>query len=85
MTDHMIQQFHVYDYLGKENDPLYIAISIMEREESQFIPEIKATVQMNQHGLYEIASKSIHESYTNKEALYDCVNNALNYNFLRGK
>ncbi len=80
VTDNMAHQLHVYEYLGKASDPLYIAIGMLQGEESLFLPEIKATVQVNQHGLYEMVTKSNHECYSNKEDLYDCVSEILSNN-----
>ncbi|WP_449355654.1 hypothetical protein ACUL41_07940 [Virgibacillus natechei] len=85
MSEHTIQQLHVYEYLGKEDDPLFTTICNMQQGYSQYIPELKMTLIKNQHGLYEIVSKSIHECYANKEELYDCVSEILNYSLLRGK
>ncbi|WP_245183544.1 hypothetical protein [Lentibacillus salicampi] len=73
-------QLNVYEYLGKASDPLYIAIGMLQGEESLFVSEIKATVQVNQHGLYEMITKSNHECYSNIEDLYDCVSELLSNN-----
>lgn len=73
MNEQAIQKISVYDYLGKEYDPLYNAICNMEQGYSEYMPDIKVMLTKNQHGLYEMASESNHESYSNKEDLYDCV------------
>jgi len=84
MSEYTIQQLNVYEYLGKEYDPLFNAICNMPQGYSEYIPEIKVTLIKNQHGLYEMASESNHECYSNKEDLYDCVSEILSYSLLRG-
>ncbi|TFJ93162.1 hypothetical protein E4U82_08735 [Lentibacillus salicampi] len=80
MVIDIAHQLNVYEYLGKASDPLYIAIGMLQGEESLFVSEIKATVQVNQHGLYEMITKSNHECYSNIEDLYDCVSELLSNN-----
>ena len=84
MSEQTIQQVNVYEYLGKESDPLFNAICNIQQGYSEYIPEIKVTLIKNQHGLYEMASEFNHECYSNKEDLYDCVSEILNYSSLRG-
>ncbi|WP_010530508.1 hypothetical protein [Lentibacillus jeotgali] len=85
MSEQIIRQLSVYEYLGKAYDPLFHAICHIQQGSSKHIPEIKVTLTKNQHGLYEMASESNHECYSNKEDLYDCVNKILSYSLLRGK
>ncbi len=82
MNEQIMQQSNVYEYLGKEFDPLFHVICNMQQCCSKHIPEIKVTIIRNRHGLYEIDSKSNHECYLTKEKLYDCVNEILNTNSL---
>jgi len=84
MSEQMIQQLNVYEYLGKGCDPLYNVICHMQQGYSEYIPDIKVTLTKNQHGLYEMASESNHECYSNKEDLYDCVSKIINNSLLRG-
>ncbi|WP_010529031.1 hypothetical protein [Lentibacillus jeotgali] len=83
MSDYTIQQLNVYEYLGKACDPLFNAICNMQQGSSKYIPEIKVTLIKNRHGLYEMASKSNHECYSNKEDLYDSVSEILSNSLLR--
>ncbi|TFJ91412.1 hypothetical protein [Lentibacillus salicampi] len=84
MSEQMIQQLNVYEYLGKGCDPLYNVICHMQQGYSECIPDINVTLTKNQHGLYELASESNHECYSNKEDLYDCVSKIINNSLLRG-
>ncbi|WP_235000432.1 hypothetical protein [Virgibacillus dakarensis] len=84
MRKHITHQMNVYEYLDKEEDHLFALIFNIQQGKSQYIPEIQLTLMKNQHGLYEIVSGSRHECYSSKEALYDRVNEIMDYIMLKG-
>lgn len=78
-----IEQTHVYEYLGKENDPLYNNILHLKLDQSLFIPETKMHVKKTKYGLYEIVSGECHECYSSPQTLYERVSHLLNDILLR--
>jgi len=83
MSEQIVQQSHVFEYLGKECDPLFNAICDMQQGYYEYIPDIKVTLIKNRHGLFEMVSESNHECYSNKEDLYDCISEILSNSLLR--
>jgi len=61
-------QLNVYDYLGKEHDPLYQKIDRLDQEQSVEIDS--SIVYHSKFGLYEISSPSFHNAYTSKVDCY---------------
>ncbi|WP_077706750.1 hypothetical protein [Virgibacillus dokdonensis] len=73
-----IEQTHVYEYLGKENDPIYEDILRVKVNHSLLIPETKLKVTKNRYGMYEIVSDEQHECYSSPQSLYDRISALLN-------
>lgn len=79
-----IEQMHVYEYLGRESDPLYNNILHLQVDQSLFIPETKMQIVKTKYGLYEIVSDECHECYSTPQTLYERVSDVLNAILLRG-
>lgn len=77
------EQTHVYEYLGKESDPLYNEIMHLKVDQSFSIPEINMQVTKTRFGLYEIVSATYHECYSSPQSLYERISVLLNVISLR--
>ena len=77
-------QMHVYEYLGKENDPLYNNITQLKVNQSIQIPETKIQITKTRFGMYEIVSAEQHECYSSAQSLYEQINALLNAFHLEG-
>lgn len=78
-----LQQIHVYEYLGKDSDPLYKAIHCMHQDCPFRVPESNMYFTKTKHGFYELVSNSCHECFTTPEALYRRISDMLNEQLLR--
>lgn len=72
------EQTHVYEYLGKENDPLYNNIIHLKVNQSLSIPETKMQVTKTRYEMYEIVSAEYHECYSTPQSLYERISVLLN-------
>src|SRR5699024_528131 len=79
--DNMIdvnEQTHVYEYLGKESDPLYNNILHLKVNQSIQIPKTNLQISKTRYGMYEIVSAEYHECYSSPQPLYERINALLN-------
>jgi len=72
------EQTHVYEYLEKENDPLYNNILHLKVNQSMQIPETNLQILKTRYGMYEFVSGEYHECYSSPQVLYEQVNTLLN-------
>ena len=72
------EQTHVYEYLGKESDPLYINILHLKVNQSIQISEANLQISKTRYGIYEIISVECHECYSSPQSLYEQINVLLN-------
>lgn len=64
-----MEQMNLYDYFGKEEDPLFVTVSNINKGETLSIGEHEIT--LNPYGIYEISSRDeVHESKGSLEACY---------------
>jgi len=73
---HIFEQTHVYEYLGKENDPLYNEILSLQVNQSVNVQGIMIT--RTAFKMYEIESKSFHEGFTSSQSIYKRISAVLN-------
>jgi len=73
---HVLEQTHVYEYLGKENDPLYNEIFSLQVNQSVDVQGI--TITRTAFEMYEIESASFHEGFTTSQSIYKRVSAILN-------
>lgn len=78
-----LQQIHLYEYLGRESDPLYKAILCMHQDHPLLVPESNMYLTKTKHGFYELVSNSCHECFTTPETLYRRICDMLNEQLLR--
>src|SRR5699024_10273320 len=79
--DNMIdvnKQTHVYEYLGKESDPLYNNILQLKVNQSRQIPETNFQISKTRNEMYETVSAEYHECYASPQSLYERINALLN-------
>ncbi|MGJ9460675.1 hypothetical protein [Oceanobacillus sp. CF4.6] len=81
--NNVIEQTHVYEYLGKENDPLYNNIMYLKVNQSLPIPETNMQITKTRYGMYEIVSDVFHECYSSPQSLYERISALLNAISLR--
>ena len=74
--NHALEQKHVYDYLGKENDPLYNKILSLQVNQSINVQGIMIT--KTAFAMYEIESKTFHEGFTSSQSIYKRISSILN-------
>ncbi len=72
------EQTHVYEYLGKESDPLYNNILHLKVNQSIQLPETNLKILKTRYGMYEIISDEYHECYSFPQPLYERINAILN-------
>lgn len=65
----ILEQLSIYDYLGKESDPLYQTIKSLEVNQRVQVEDYSIT--LSKFGIYEINSKNIHEAKSRIEDCYD--------------
>jgi len=80
---HVLEQTHVYEYLGKENDPLYNEILSLQVNQSVDVQGIMIT--RTAFEMYEIESKTFHEGFTSSQSIYNRVSAILNTTLSIGK
>jgi len=80
---HVLEQTHVYEYLGKENDPLYNEILSLQVNQSVDVQGIMIT--RTAFEMYEIESKAFHEGFTSSHSIYNRVSAILNTTLSIGK
>ena len=73
---HLLEQRHVYEFLGKENDPLYHEILSLQVNQSVGVQGI--TISRTAIEMYEIESKTFHEGFTSSQSIYNRVSAMLN-------
>lgn len=73
-----IEQTHVYEYLGKESDPLYQTILHLQQDNPQFLINSNMYFMKNNHDYYELISQNHHECFTTPESLYRYVSELIN-------
>ncbi len=66
-----MEQTHIYDYLGMENDPIFNIIKQLKK--GQVIDLGGVIVSLNNNGLYEIETSVDHECFRSKRQVYDGV------------
>lgn len=71
IMEQMLGQTHVYEYLGKENDPLYK--EILALQVNQFVDVQGIRITRTAFGMYEIESRSFHEGFTSLTSIYERV------------
>jgi|GEM_PF-1543614 len=76
-------QTHVYEYLGKESDPLYNEILSLQINQSVDVQGIRIT--RTTFEMYEMESKSFHEGFTSSQSIYKRVSTILNTMSSTGK
>ncbi|OZU88669.1 hypothetical protein CIL03_10290 [Virgibacillus indicus] len=81
----MNEQTQVYEYLGKENDPLYNNIMHLKLNQSLSIPETNIQITKTRYEMYEIVSDEYHECYSSPQSLYERISALLNAIHLGGK
>lgn len=70
-------QLSLYDYVGKEKDPIFLLISKLKENETMAINEFE--VKKNQFGKYEIENEDTHEVTPTLDDCYKfIVNNTEN-------
>jgi len=74
--NHALEQTHVYEYLGKESDPLYNDILSLQINQSVYLQGIRIT--RTAFEMYEIESKSFHEGFISSQSIYKRVSAILN-------
>ena len=72
------EQIHVYEYLGKESDPLYNNILHLKVNQSIQIPETNLQISKTRYGMYEIVSAEYHECDSSPQSLYEQISALLN-------
>jgi len=72
------EQTHVYEYLGKESDPLYNNILHLKMNQSIQIAETNLKISKTRYQMYEIVSAEFHECYSSSQSLYERINALLN-------
>lgn len=77
------EQTHVYEYIGKENDPLYNNILHLKVNQSLSIPETNIQITKTRYEMYEIVSDEYHECYSSPQSLYERISALLNAISLR--
>jgi len=80
---HVIEQTHVYEFLGKENDPLYNEILSLQVNQSVGVQGI--TITRTAFEMYEIESTTFHEGFTSLQSIYNRVIAMLNTTSSTGK
>src|SRR5699024_12689496 len=80
---HVLEQTHVYEYLEKENDPLYNEILSLQVNQSVDVQGIMIT--RTAFEMYEIESKAFHEGFTSSQSIYKRVSAILNTTSSIGK
>ncbi|WP_174615254.1 hypothetical protein [Virgibacillus ihumii] len=84
MNDTM-QQLHVYEYLGKESDPLYQTILHLQQDHPEFLLDSNMYFMKNYHDFYELLSRNSHECFATPEALYSYISILINNRLLGRK
>lgn len=74
----MLRQLQLYEYLGKEQDPLYKTILYIQQNSSMYVLERNIYITKTEHGFYELASKWNHECFSTPESLYIRLSDLLN-------
>lgn len=69
-------QLDLYDYFGKEKDPLYMLLNTLNKNSTITINEFEVT--LNQYGIYEISNQDIHESRSTLDGCYKFISNYVN-------
>ena len=64
-------QVMIYEYLGREGDPVFIRISDLAKDEKIELEDM--VVSRNSFGLYEVTNESIHEGFSDMYACYKFV------------
>jgi len=62
-------QTDIYTFLGMDKDPLFNRITRLKSGESLEIGEVK--ILLNQNGIYELETESLHECFMTHKQLYD--------------
>jgi len=71
-----LEQAHVYEYLGKESDPLYNAI--LSLQINQTIDVQGMMITRTTFGMYEIEANSFHEGFTSSKSIHKRISTILN-------
>lgn len=66
-----MKQLNLFDFLGFENDPVFLLIQGIEKDEELTID--KFNVKLTKFGLYEVSSESIHENFCSAKACYNYI------------
>lgn len=70
MTEEM-EQTHLYQYIGIENDPLYDQVMQMETNQSIYLHGMQMKVTKTNYNMYEVETVEYHECYSNVQSLYE--------------
>lgn len=74
--NYVLEQTHVYEYLGKEYDPLYKEIQSLQINQSVNVQGMMIT--RTEFGMYKVESELIHEGFTSLESIYKRMSEILN-------
>jgi len=80
---HVLEQTHVYECLGKENDPHYN--EILSLQVNQSVDVLGISITRTAFEMYEIESKTFHEGFTSSQSIYNRVSTILNTTLTVGK
>lgn len=64
-----MEQTHIYNFLGINNDPIFNEILRLEKGRKVDLGGI--FIVLNENGLYELETAYHHECFTTKKKLYD--------------
>ncbi len=74
----MMEQINLYDYLGVEDDPIYIMLSRLKNGYTVVFEDVHVT--KNDFGLFELASNQLHEVFSDIRSCYKYVSDLLSKN-----
>jgi len=66
-----MEQTHIYDYLGMENDPIFNIINHLKIGQAVDLGGV--VISLNNNGLYEMETSVDHECFSSKKQVYDGV------------
>lgn len=69
-------QMNLYDYLHKENDPLYKGLAELKAGKTVTISDIEVT--LNVFGVYEVSHDQVHDAFSSIEECYRFLNKLFN-------
>lgn len=70
-----MQQVMIYEYLGRDDDPVYKKISNLNKGETIVLDEMN--LSLNSFGLYEISTENEHECFSDMMECYQFINDSL--------